>query len=563
MAALSLRPCTEGDGIVRQDVSAWPKDLCAILLLVLAGVGVKGWLFLHTETPARDGIGYIHFAWQLSEKPWSEVLRSNQQHPLYPISIYATSRIVRWLRSEMDCSSWVASAQFANGVAGVLLVIPMFLWGKEVYDRRIAFCGTLLFQVLPVAARATTDALSEGTYLLWAASSLWLGARALRTHHWSAYAGCGLAGGLAYLARPEGALVVLVTGVVAVAARFVSRSTDAWPRVVGKVTLLGLTAAVVASPYWIAIGGLSVKPTFHNVIQARSEPPQPDGTFGPGESLMLAARFMPGTDGRSSYDVSPWFALHAVADETATSFHYLLVIPAISSLWLLTRWRFLPISHWHLLGTVSGSFLVLWRLAYVAQYVSGRHTLLIVLCGSTAAAAILVYWLTPQLQRNRLVQSWATGTSPAIPWPPIRQRLLLYIIAGLCLWGLVPTLRPLHPHRVGHREAGIWLSRHLEDSDEIVDPYGWASFYSGQWLRGTRQPETTRGGKHRYFVIDTHDDDLNRQAAIRRAASESGLGTRVFHWSGNRESEVAVYRAPLKPKRPAVTSAAHAAPPSP
>ena len=40
-------------------------------------------------------------------------------------------------------------AQLASNLAAVLLVIPMFLFGAALLDRRIAFWGTLLFHALP------------------------------------------------------------------------------------------------------------------------------------------------------------------------------------------------------------------------------------------------------------------------------------------------------------------------------------------------------------------------------------------------------------------------------
>ena len=41
------------------------------------------------------------------------------------------------------------SAQLVSALASVLLLVPMFYLGREVFERRIAFWSCLLFQCLP------------------------------------------------------------------------------------------------------------------------------------------------------------------------------------------------------------------------------------------------------------------------------------------------------------------------------------------------------------------------------------------------------------------------------
>ena len=60
----------------------------------------------------------------------------------------------------------------AETIAPWLLVIPMFYLGKALFNRGVGFGASLLFQCLPVSARATTDALSEGLFLLLATTAL-------------------------------------------------------------------------------------------------------------------------------------------------------------------------------------------------------------------------------------------------------------------------------------------------------------------------------------------------------------------------------------------------------
>src|SRR5262245_29398494 len=67
------------------------RDLGLLLVLLLLAGGVRAWVIGHTEVPARDGIGFIRFAWELQTRPWPEVLRSNLHPPGYPITVLTVS----------------------------------------------------------------------------------------------------------------------------------------------------------------------------------------------------------------------------------------------------------------------------------------------------------------------------------------------------------------------------------------------------------------------------------------------------------------------------------------
>src|SRR5205814_627612 len=73
------------------------------------------------------------------------------------------------------------SAQLVSALASVLLVLPMFYLGKELFDRRVAFWATLLFQCLPASARVMPDGLSESLFFLLCASAFLFAVRGLRT----------------------------------------------------------------------------------------------------------------------------------------------------------------------------------------------------------------------------------------------------------------------------------------------------------------------------------------------------------------------------------------------
>ena len=192
----------------------WPLLL---LLLLLAG-GLRVWQVKTSEVVARDGIGYVHIAWQLEHDDWRKVIPASGRHPGYPLAVLAASTVVRRVYPGSLPDMMEASAQLASSLASILLVIPMFFLGRELFDRRVGFWATLLFQCLPASGRVLADGLSESQFLLFAVTALWLAVVAFNRRSPWCFAGVGVFGALAFLTRLEGGLIVAATGLVLAAA---------------------------------------------------------------------------------------------------------------------------------------------------------------------------------------------------------------------------------------------------------------------------------------------------------------------------------------------------------
>src|SRR5579884_2075507 len=115
------------------------RDLALIALLLIAAVALRAWHLRHTEVAARDSIGYIRYAWQLAHHPWPETIRdpAHGQHPGYPVAILATSQVVRRLVGGPEARVMQLSAQLASSAASVLLVVPMFFLGRDLFGRGV------------------------------------------------------------------------------------------------------------------------------------------------------------------------------------------------------------------------------------------------------------------------------------------------------------------------------------------------------------------------------------------------------------------------------------------
>src|SRR5262245_25961295 len=237
-------------------------DGVRILVLVGLAAGVPGGLVAHTTVPARDAIGFARQAVGLGRPAtFVETVKDpeNKQHPGFPLTVLAVSAVVEEVYAASPPEQMLLSTQIASSLAGVLLVIPMYLLGRTLFGRFAGFAGAALFQLMPVPARVTADGLTEALYLLCAVSAVGCAAAGLRKRSTAFLLAAGVCTGLAYLVRPEALVLVLGVGLTVTAMAF----TKAWPvrLAAARLTAFAVGALIPAAPYMALIGGLSTKTT--------------------------------------------------------------------------------------------------------------------------------------------------------------------------------------------------------------------------------------------------------------------------------------------------------------
>ena len=186
-------------------------------------------------------------------------VRGSEHPPGYPLAVWATDAALGIVSKQSLPERALLAAQLANAIAAMLLVIPTYLIGRMLFSRNVGFAAALLFQVLPVPARITSDGLTEGVYLLATGSAIMLGVRAVRCPRISDFLLCGLATGASYLVRPEGLMVAAGPGAVVVLAG--THPPLAARRGRGRLTALCIGVALVSVPYMALIGKFTNKPT--------------------------------------------------------------------------------------------------------------------------------------------------------------------------------------------------------------------------------------------------------------------------------------------------------------
>ncbi|MBA4066124.1 MAG: hypothetical protein C0501_20880 [Isosphaera sp.] len=461
--------------------SLFGPDYLRLAVLAAAALAVHGWLVAHTAVPARDGLTYARFALNLSDpnvvrdtdaaRARVEVVRTAEQPPGYPAAVWAAEKA---LRAGCDLplpDRVLLAAQLVNAAAAVLLVVPMYLTGRILFGRNVGFAAALLFQVLPVPARVTSDALSEGLYLLCVSSAVLFGVRAVRRPGVGGFLLCGLAAGASYLVRPEGLLAGVAVGLV-VAAAAVGRY---WPRdrAAARLAALAVGVGLVAVPYAALIGKLTNKPTGKFITTPLDTGPapiwrgQPNANAGGAAGPLFAEWWDPKRD--EGKNRAAW-AVAAVGKEMVKSLHY--VVGALALFGVVARRRQLLLPDpgpWVLLALGGLNLLLLVYLAARIGYVSERHTVLATMLCCTFAAAAL---------RPLADALGAVAAAARVPARAGAGGMLLALVAA----ALPYTLKPMHPQREGHKHAGRWLAAHAAADDAVVDPLAWAEWYAGRTL---------------------------------------------------------------------------------
>ncbi len=234
------------------------------LLLALAAV-VRLYVLVNTAVIAIDGIEYIQVAKLYTTLNLSEALR--QSHPpLYPvlITIFHSSGV-----------SWELAGQLVSFVTGVLTLLPLFFLVRGAFSStasagcqddmpegqsaagqdtglKVALVTGLLFAFQPELARYCGQVRTEASYIFFAMCAIYFGWNAMTTGRARHFALLGLFCAFAYLTRPEG-LLVLIISFAWVLLGLARRRHLSWRVRLGGLVIALLPAFLVAGSYAVYI----------------------------------------------------------------------------------------------------------------------------------------------------------------------------------------------------------------------------------------------------------------------------------------------------------------------
>jgi hypothetical protein len=537
-------PSQEGKEKQTAEAGGFRADLPWLAGLVVLAVCLRGWQLTHTEVASRDSIGYIRLAWQLENRPWAEVMCQAPQHPGYPLAVLAVSHVIRPFSHQGLATDMQWSAQVASALASVLLVIPMFYLGRELFNRRVGFWAAVLLQCLPSSGRGMADGLSEPAFLLGAASALACACYGLRRASWVGLGGAGVFGALAYLCRPEGGLLVAFTGFVLLAVQTVPRWRQPWRRVLLGGASLSLAAVAVGGPYAWTIGTLTKKHTGETLIKHMGFGPR-QAEQAPGAQAAAAGDPLLAVwwnDHDTVAEERTWWGFVSLLEMLSKGFFYIFWVPTLAGLWWFRdRFRLVP-GAWVMLLVSAMVLYLLYRVAQVLGYLSDRHTLLVLLCSSYFTAAGLGRFGELFAARLARLRPSLAGTRWGDPrfWSPA----LLALAAAGCL---PRTLETLHADRVGFRVAGYWLAENTLPGDYILDPYSWANYYAGHVFTEGRTDLKSHHPPIYYLVVEQSQNKHSRLPEQEAALRLAEKGKPLHSWKvkrGKERGEIVVYELP-------------------
>ncbi len=215
-------------------------------------------LLVLMPTIARDGVTFCWYARDLGHSG-VEYLQSDRadQHPLFPALILAVHNAAGAPDSPL---AWQYSGQAITLAAGLAVIALVGLITHRLIRRldlpvdceTTTLCAMLMATILPLNLWLSVDVMSDQVHVAWYLGAVLL---LLRLESARAAALCGLLGGLAFLTREEG-IVIVAAGLLTLAAY--------WRRVatrllVGRAMALLVGFLICAGPYWAIVGGFSSK----------------------------------------------------------------------------------------------------------------------------------------------------------------------------------------------------------------------------------------------------------------------------------------------------------------
>jgi hypothetical protein len=444
-----------------------PRGLRRVLLLAVA-LHIAG--MARSPLPAQDGLKFIRVAQSFQSQPWLDVIRSSDQHPLYPAAIAAFEPVVaRFLGVGPD--AWRIAAQGVSALATVLLLIPLFGLIRGLFDEQTAVLGCLLFAVLPLSGSVGHDTLSDPLALLMFTTALHLGLQAWRQRRRVPAVLAGLAAGLGYWTRPEVAVVAVVLLGMS-SARFVAEAARSRRFSITLTSSPRPGPAPLLAVAFLASVGLYA--AFKGEVSEKLALRRAAGVASRHDVARKSAHWLPPGLDDPRWDFSP----KEESDHPGR-----LGILAASARTLLAwaeglGWVLAPLAAWGAVrvrsnagravaaayGIAFGAVLV--RHAMGLGYLSGRHALTLVVAtipwasaGAIDAARTLAVWLRLDPERAA-----------------IRRRAAVAAVVAI---GALVQAKPAHASRWGHQAAGRWLAEHAAPGDAVLDTRGWAAFVSG------------------------------------------------------------------------------------
>ncbi|MFM7315704.1 MAG: ArnT family glycosyltransferase [bacterium] len=419
--------------------------------------------------PSQDGLKFIEIAREFGSQPAWNVIRSADQHPLYPICVNRVHALLGQF-SLASPVAWRISAQLVSVLAMLASIWPVFSISRRLAGESAGLIAAFVWLLLPLPVSLGHETLSDALALafgLWALEFGLLAAESsvgrFRIYLSIASAACVAA---AYWTRPEGLLAGVSLSIFQVITlQKIHSNTDEklWPAALATLASGFIMAASVMSYQWVngSISDRLASP--HTLILSAS----------PKNQLSHLPKGLPQVLRDASLDFSPKDTSREVRQSGITSGLWRMLVAWSEGLGIVLA--VLCLSYFFRMSAIDRQAIRLVRmhlalllavLAYqsiVRGYLSERHMLMVIGLSLPYVAGGLM------LARSD-ISRWAGLSARS------SLRLGQAGLALLLLVGVYVQFRPEHQSRLPHHQAGQWLKSNSPDFAAVFDTRGWASF---------------------------------------------------------------------------------------
>lgn len=186
------------------DMNFKRADLFNLILLSSLAFLIRFFFLSHDSLICPDCTQYVTIAKNFISK--GQLISDGShfpdiiQPPLYPLIL----SLFMPLFNDPELAGRIVSAIF-----GSLLIVPFFLLGQRIYNRKIAYIGSILIIFYPALIQFSIEPLTESVYIFFVYLAMLTGWIALERWSWVYFILAGAILGLSYLTRIEGLAYLL------------------------------------------------------------------------------------------------------------------------------------------------------------------------------------------------------------------------------------------------------------------------------------------------------------------------------------------------------------------
>lgn len=430
------------------------QDLINVTILILITLCIGIFLIATTVVISKDSTIFIDYAKKIAASP-SQTMIQEYQHPGYPVFILAATKITGLFYKASQLFLFIYSAQGAALLCRILTIIVLYFLGKYLVGPRLSLWGVLILIMLPKPAEYGSDALSDWPNMFFIAMGMLMLFYGAKHGKWWLFTLAGIAAGMAYLIRPEGAQIIIYgTWWLVLQLFWKKRTLKKSQAAIGLVSMIFIFLIIVI-PYMKLKGAILPKKSL-DIFSSIHNPERKDISqiehYNNYNAEMIPSHIAE--------------AFLKIFENIGDTLMWFFLVPYLVGMYLFfKKKKFLEPEQFFIISLIIINVPLMIWLHCSHGYMSGRHTLTIVV--------FTIFFIPTGLQAlaTLLNTKYSRGYQHTHRWFAI----LITIGIAIC----IPKLfTPLHADKLVYREAAKWLEENTEHSAIVGVPDYRISFYA-------------------------------------------------------------------------------------